>query len=81
MAYEAIHVGKVTPSIGAVHPVERAHPVTGKESVRQSWLHHEVMELKTSGSSALQHATFDDHPHVRHGHHVTIRGDKPFLEA
>lgn len=46
---------------------------------RFRWARHSVAFW--DNRCALHRATFDYFPHVRHGHRVQIRGDRPFLQA
>ena len=52
------------------------HTETPEFQCRFRWDRHSVAFW--DNRCALHRATFDYHPAVRHGHRVTIRGDKPF---
>jgi taurine dioxygenase len=52
------------------------HAETPEFQCRFRWDRHSVAFW--DNRCALHRATFDYHPAVRHGHRVTIRGDKPF---
>jgi taurine dioxygenase len=52
------------------------HTETPEFQCRFRWARHSVAFW--DNRCALHRATFDYHPEVRHGHRVTIRGDRPF---
>ena len=52
------------------------HAETPGFQCRFHWKRHSVAFW--DNRSALHRAIFDYHPAVRHGHRVTIKGDKPF---
>ena len=52
------------------------HAETPEFQCRFRWERHSVAFW--DNRCAMHRATFDYHPHVRHGHRVTIKGDKPF---
>jgi len=52
------------------------HAETPEFQCRFRWQRHSVAFW--DNRCALHSATFDYHPHVRHGHRVTIKGDRPF---
>jgi taurine dioxygenase len=52
------------------------HAETPEFQCRFRWARHSVAFW--DNRCALHRATFDYHPEVRHGHRVTIRGDRPF---
>jgi taurine dioxygenase len=51
------------------------HAETPEFQCRFRWDRHSVAFW--DNRCAMHRATFDYHPHVRHGHRVTIRGDRP----
>jgi len=52
------------------------HAETPEFQCRFRWDRHSVAFW--DNRCAMHRATFDYHPHVRHGHRVTIKGDRPF---
>jgi taurine dioxygenase len=52
------------------------HAETPEFQCRFRWERHSVAFW--DNRCAMHRATFDYYPHVRHGHRVTIRGDRPF---
>ena len=52
------------------------HAETPEFQCRFRWERHSVAFW--DNRCAMHRATFDYHPHVRHGHRVTIKGDRPF---
>lgn len=55
------------------------HAETPEFQCRFPWRRHSVAFW--DNRCALHRAIFDYYPQVRHAHRVTIRGDKPFLQA
>jgi len=52
------------------------HCETPEFQCRFRWERHSVAFW--DNRCAMHRATFDYHPHVRHGHRVTIKGDRPY---
>lgn len=55
------------------------HAETPEFQCRFRWDRHSIAFW--DNRCAVHRATFDYHPQVRHGHRVTIKGDKPFLRT